>query len=236
MTSSETRSLKHAALLILGLGFLRLAVEAVESPVETRGVARPDSSELAALLDGSRTSRNEAQRRAAPLRDGERIDPNKAGEEELDRLPGVGPAVARRIVQLRVDRGSFVEPSDLLSVQGVGPATLARILPYLELPTSALSGEATRPWLQPRPRLRGSDGFGGQDPGPVRNPQILVDLNRASREELELLPGVGPVMSQRILELRESLGRFRRLDELRSVRGIGSATIERLRPVVVIGP
>ncbi len=49
------------------------------------------------------------------------------------------------------------------------------------------------------------------------------------------IKGLGPVMAGRILTLREQIGRFRGLEELRSVQGIGSATIERLRPLVIIG-
>ncbi len=221
MTSSETRALKHAALLVLGLGLLRTAGESVRSPVTTQGAASADSSGLAVLLDESRGSRDEAQRRALPLRGDERVDPNTAGEEDLDRLPGVGPAVAGRIVQMRQDHGPFAEPGDLLSVPGVGPATLARISPHLEWPTQPQLGRAARP--------------SGPTTDPAARKPVRLDLNRASRGELERLPGVGPVMAERILTLRDSVGRFRRLEELRSVRGIGSATIERFRPLVFIG-
>ena len=221
MTYTETRALKHAVLLVLGLGLLRAAAESVRSPVTTQGAAVADSSGLAVLLDESRGSRDEAQRRALPLRGDERIDPNTAGEEDLDRLPGVGPAVAGRIVQTRRDRGPFAEPGDLLSVPGLGPATLARITPYLEWPTQLQLGGSARPR---RP-----------DTDPAARKPARLDLNRASREELERLPGIGPVMAERILTLRANVGRFRRLDELQSVQGIGSATIERLRPLVIIG-
>ena len=221
MTYTETRALKHAALLVLGLGLLRAAAESVRSPVTTQGAAVADSSGLAVLLDESRGSRDEAQRRALPLRGDERIDPNTAGEEDLDRLPGVGPAVAGRIIQMRRDRGPFAEPGDLLSVPGVGPATLARITPYLEWPT--------------QPSLGGSARSRPPDTDPAARKPARLDLNRASREELERLPGIGPVMAERILTLRANVGRFRRLDELQSVQGIGSATIERLRPLVIIG-
>ena len=221
MTYTETRALKHAALLVLGLGLLRAAAESVRNPVTTHGAAVADSSGLAVLLDESRGSRDEAQRRALPLRGDERIDPNTAGEEDLDRLPGVGPAVAGRIVQMRQDRGPFAEPGDLLSVPGLGPATLARITSYLEWPTQPQLGGSARPH---RP-----------DTDPAARKPTRLDLNRASRVELERLPGIGPVMAGRILTLRANVGRFRRLEELRSVQGIGSATIERLRPLVIIG-
>ncbi len=221
MTFSETRALKHAALLVLGLGLLRIAVESVRSPVATQGAAVQDSSALAVLLDESRGSRDEAQRRTLPLTGGERIDPNTAGEEDLDRLPGVGPAVARSIVQMRQDRGPFAEPRDLLSVPGVGPATLARITPYLEWSIQPRSGDAVLP-----SRPAGN---------PAARRSARLDLNRASREELERLPGVGPVIAERILTLRKELGRFGGVEELGSVRGIGPAMIERIRSIVMIG-
>jgi competence protein ComEA len=221
MTFSETRALRHAALLVLGLGLIRTAAESVRSPVTTQGAAVQDSSGLAVLLDESREGRDEAQRRSLPLTGGERIDPNTAGEEDLDRLPSVGPAVARRIVEMRRDRGPFAGPQDLLSVPGVGPATLARITPYLEWSTQPQAGGAAGPSR------------------PARNPAARrparLDLNGASREDLERLPGIGPVMAERILRLRQELGRFQGVEELQSVRGIGPATIERIRSVVIIG-
>ena len=196
----------------------------------TQGAASADSSGLAVLLDESRESRDEAQRRALPLGSDERIDPNTAGEEDLDRLPGVGPAIAGRIVQMRQDRGPFAEPSDLLSVPGVGPAILARITPHLEWPAQTRLGGSASPRRLPLP-----SGLPRQGTDPTAGRPARLDLNRASREELERLPGIGPVMAGRILTLREKVGRFRGLEELRSVRGIGSATIERLRPFVIIG-
>ena len=156
MTSSETRALGHAALLVLGLGFLQATVESVRSSVTTRGVAVPDSSGRAVLLDESRESRDEAQRRALPLTDDERINPNTAGEENLDRLPGVGAQVAGRIVRTRQDCGRFTEPDDLLSVPGLGPTTLARITPHLQRSTQPRFESAARPY---RPDLSVTRGF-----------------------------------------------------------------------------
>ena len=64
----------------------------------------------------------------------------------------------------------------------------------------------------------------------------LIDINTASPTELaEALPGIGAVLSERIVAYREANGRFVRTDQLMGVRGIGVATYERLRPLITVG-
>jgi competence protein ComEA len=55
------------------------------------------------------------------------INVNTAGLQELTSLPGVGPALAGRIVEHRKQAGPFRRPEDLLAVKGVGPKLLAKI-------------------------------------------------------------------------------------------------------------
>jgi competence protein ComEA len=61
-----------------------------------------------------------------------------------------------------------------------------------------------------------------------------VDLNAATAEQLEALPGVGPATSKAILAYRSSHGRFRSVTELLEVPGIGPAKLEALRPLVKV--
>ena len=63
----------------------------------------------------------------------------------------------------------------------------------------------------------------------------LVDINAASPIELaEALPGIGPVLSERIIAYREANGPYVRTDQLMAVAGIGSATYERLRLLITV--
>ncbi len=59
---------------------------------------------------------------------------------------------------------------------------------------------------------------------------VQVNVNTASAKELEALPGVGEVIAQRIVDYRAANGPFASVDELVHVKGIGAATLEKLRP------
>jgi competence protein ComEA len=61
-----------------------------------------------------------------------------------------------------------------------------------------------------------------------------VNLNTATAEQLDTLPGVGPVTAQAILGWRETNGRFGSVDDLLDVKGIGEATLAELRDLVVV--
>lgn len=78
--------------------------------------------------------------RSAPMEETEedsgRILINTAGKDELTQLPGVGPALAERIIQEREKNGAFRLPEDLMAVRGIGAATLQKLLPYISLELS----------------------------------------------------------------------------------------------------
>ena len=69
-----------------------------------------------------------------------------------------------------------------------------------------------------------------------RSHQGLLDLNRATDQDFEALPGIGPRLAERIMEYRQSVGGFQSLDELRAVKGIGKKKLERIRPLVTVTP
>ena len=60
------------------------------------------------------------------------LDLNTATEAELDDLPGLGPALAGRIIAWREEHGPFDTPEDVTQVEGIGPAIYEQIAPYIE--------------------------------------------------------------------------------------------------------
>lgn len=81
------------------------------------------------------------------------------------------------------------------------------------------------------PGPAGAPSAGGGTAGGPGVPEV-VDLNTATAEQLDTLPGVGPATATAILAYREEVGPFGSVDELLEVRGIGDAKLEQLRPLV----
>lgn len=96
-------------------------------------------------------------------------------------------------------------------------------------PGGSTGGAAAIPGAKP-----GSGAKPGQSEGSAAGASGTVRLNEATLEQLDSLPGVGPVMAQRILDWRQEHGRFTSVDELGEVSGIGDKTLERLRPKVSV--
>ncbi len=209
MTRGETRALSRAAAVLVLISAVRFGVES------RRGVPLFDSdsaSVLPALSEAVAEARADQDRRGKPFGPSERLDPNTASDADLDRLPGVGAATALAIVRERTLNGGFRSLDELLRVRGIGPATLERIRPHLEV-TVIPRGLARR---APAPGAR---------PTGISRP---IDINRADSVSLMDLPGIGPALAGRILAYRRRHGPFERVQQLVNVRGIGPATMAKL--------
>lgn len=251
-TPQERLALGVAALLLAGGAAARALHTGPADPALTGPPAVEASA--SALAKQVADSVERAERRRAPLAPGERIDPNTASADELDRLPKVGPALARRIVEWRGSRGAFRTLADLDSVPGVGPALLRDAGPHLALaPAPATAGNGEQ-GTGNRGRQPGRGAASARDPSqsaasvadwdrsqkpstaPPGEPSAPVDVNRATADELATLPGIGPALARRIVLWRAENGPFATVDDLEKVPGIGPATVRRLRPRVRATP
>ena len=79
-------------------------------------------------------------------------------------------------------------------------------------------------WLSP---------VGYADPGPIGK-DSRININKASVEELEQLPRVGQAVANRIVDYREKNGSFKKVEDLKSVRGIGDKVLDQIRPSICV--
>ena len=158
-----------------------------------------------------------------------RIDLNSATTAQLMLLPGVGERLAERIAKYRVDKGPFQRVEDLRRVAGIGPATLERLRDWVYV--------STNPPLDPPeaglPLTVEPSGRPGAKPRKGTNLAGPIDVNTADTTQLMQIPGIGPKLSQRIVDARAQRP-FQTVAELRRVSGIGPKTLEKVRPFVTV--
>ncbi|WP_437526834.1 helix-hairpin-helix domain-containing protein [Sorangium sp. So ce726] len=99
--------------------------------------------------------------------------------------------------------------------------------------TSEPAADAGAAAVEPPPP---SDGGAGAPAGGGVTADGKVVLNLATEADLRRLPGVGPAKAAAILALRAKLKRFRKVDDLLRVKGLGRRSLKRLRPLVLVDP
>jgi comEA protein len=100
-----------------------------DEPAAAAGGGDPAIGGIAAVLAPARAGAPIQGGGAGPVQSasGARVNVNRATAVELESLPGIGPALAGRIVAHRTEHGSFASVDDLLAVAGIGDQTLERL-------------------------------------------------------------------------------------------------------------
>ncbi len=125
-------------------------------------------------------------------------------------LPGIGTVLSERIITYREEHGAFVYPEDLRNVQGIGAELQTKII-------DSLDDESTNPLIVPAAETTAV-------PRATLPPDSI--LNTGDAAALDALPGIGTVLSERIVAYREEHGAFVYPEELRNVKGIGEKRLQ----------
>lgn len=175
-----------------------------------------------------------------PATAGDGVPAESAGAATADAVagtaPGAVPGASEVVVHVvgQVARpGVFVLASGSRvadAVTAAGGATGEADLAAINLARAVVDGEQI---LVPRPGETVPGDVPAQAGAPPASADAaLVDLNSAQVADLDRLPGIGPVLAQRIVDWRTEHGRFSTVDELAEVRGIGPSLMADLRAVV----
>jgi len=132
------------------------------------------------------------------------FNPNTASFDTLIRL-GLSEREASTLLSYRRKGGRFRAPSDLKKVYGLDSVKAVSLLPFV--------------LIEP-------DTIRKQKPAGSRISQPLIDLNNCDSAALVSLPGIGPVLSGRIIRYRHLLGGFARVEQLKEVYGLKEETFD----------
>jgi competence protein ComEA len=172
-----------------------------------------------------------------------RIDLNRANRAELLQLPGVGPKKVEEILAYRRAYGGFRSVEELGNVNGIGPATLDQLRPWVcveaededearDLEDGPAKG---KPKGRKRPVVKKVFNKSRKIAG--KKGAILkekININTATAEQLRRLPGIGETRAERIVAERQKRP-FQSVDDLMRVRGIKEKIIDGLRPFATVG-
>lgn len=114
-------------------------------------------------------------------------------------------------------------PGEALDRSGTEQKIALAVQPPKEAGLEAANAEVAKEGAPP------SGGTTAEEPV-----SVLLDPNTATNAQLQTLPGIGPVLAARIIEYRETVGKFRTVDDLLAVKGIGEKTLAKIRPYLEI--
>lgn len=160
------------------------------------------------------------------------LDLNTADSAALEALPGIGQVLAGRIIKYRYVRKGYSSVEDIKQVYGLKPEHYEKAAPYLFV------GKASDYTANP-PSTNAHLITAGQQAkqNPYQNPvPQKVDLNTADSAALERLPGLGPILSARIVKYRKSIGGFTSVEQIRNVYNLRETHYLKAAPYLYIEP
>jgi competence protein ComEA len=177
---------------------------------ESQGGSEPRSTPNRPATSGEQKATGKTQK----------VDLNTASQTELGALPGVGAAMANAIIKAR----PFKSVNELTNVSGIGPAKFATLKSHVTVKTRppASVGKALE-----RQAVSGSSRSTSASPAV---PGQKINLNTASKTDLETLPGIGPVKAQAIIDARP----FKSIEDVKKVNGIKEGVFSQIEDKVTV--
>jgi len=163
------------------------------------------------------------------------IDINAADQKTLESLPGVGPAIAQEIIKGR----PYKSVDDLAKVKGLGKAKLAKIRPLVTVGAgqaaqapAASGAAASSAASKASAAAQAAKGAPAEAKKAARAaaPASPVNINTASKEQLEALPGIGAKKAQAIIDGRP----YQKPEDVMKVKGIKQGIYNKIKDYITV--
>ncbi len=171
-----------------------------------------------------------------------KVDVNNADLATLETLPGVGAATAKKIVAGR----PYNSIADLEKVKGLGKSKADKLDGMVTFgPTSAEAPATSKSKSTTSTTEQGTATTEHQPSTSEHTTEHetsqlaageTININTASAEELDKLPGIGPTKAQAIVDYRNQHGNFKSIEDIENVKGIKQGTFSKIKDHITVGP
>ena len=146
------------------------------------------------------------------------FDPNTVSFGDLVRL-GLTDRQATTLINYRTSGARFRRPEDIGRVYGLDSGTVVRLLPWITIPKETVSHKTADEITAQAIHDKQAETV---------SVAALIDLNRCTADDLMNLPGIGPVLSARIIKYRGLLGGFVDAGQLKEVYGLDTSLVDQI--------
>lgn len=141
------------------------------------------------------------------------FDPNSLDENGWKDL-GISQKTIRTIINYRNKGGQFKTPSDIRKIWGLLSADADRLIPFVRIPEKMALTNAQEHFS--------------------KSPPKIIDINQATASDWESLPGIGPVLANRILHFKEKLGGYTSIEQVGKTYGISEVVFSTILPFLTL--
>ncbi len=237
---SFTRKEQYGLVLLITLIAVFLAIRVVFSlvskPAEINLISEIEFSSEPASKPGVENKNSDNKKERKFSYNFFQFNPNTVSVTELSRM-GFSPFVIVNWMKYREAGGLFKNKQDVGKIYGLDSLALKKIPEYI-----VFNSGGEQHSLQKEVILHKSEDSDGSRPEAKKKypdsvkQKLRIDINRADTSKLQLIKGIGPVFSQRIVGFRKILGGFYSIDQLGEVYGFPPDLVESVREYLFVNP